>query len=114
MNPNTCCIFMVGFVCPPACRCCSDLFTLDNISVSSYFSRTYTQFSLTPTACDHFSNYNFLKQQARAMQWPMVRIPDEIFRDRSRSGPLFTALLAAYREKNSSSWRAFDLANPKR
>ena len=54
------------------------------------------------------------KQHARAMQWPMVRIPDEIFRDRSRSGPLFTALLAAYREKNSSSWRTFDLPNPKR
>ena len=48
------------------------------------------------------------------MQWPLVRIPDEIFRDRSRSGPLFTALLAAYREKNSSSWRTFDLASPKR
>jgi hypothetical protein len=74
-------------------------------------SRTTT---IPPNASVQFADQKIHKQQARAMQWPMVRIPDEVFRDRSRSGPLFTALLAAYREKNSSSWRTFDLASPKR
>lgn len=55
-----------------------------------------------------------LGRQSRSMRWPMVRVPDEIFRDRSRSGPLFTALLSCYREKSNSSWRNFDLTNPKR
>mmetsp|Transcript_9629 Transcript_9629/g.14258 ORF Transcript_9629/g.14258 Transcript_9629/m.14258 type:complete len:1173 (+) Transcript_9629:138-3656(+) len=55
-----------------------------------------------------------LGKDSQSQYWPILRIPDDIFRDRSRSGPLFTALLSAYRQKASSSWRSFDFTSPKR
>jgi len=47
-------------------------------------------------------------------EWPIVRLPDEILRCRSKNGPLFTLILAAYRQKKESSWRQFDFTSPKR
>ena len=44
----------------------------------------------------------------------MVCIPDEIFRDRSKNGPLFHALVAAFEFKHESTWRNFDLSSTKR
>jgi len=46
--------------------------------------------------------------------WPMVKLPDEIFRDRSTSGPLFTAIISSYQSKKELGWRQFDFFAPKR
>ena len=55
-----------------------------------------------------------LGKDATGLRWPIVRIPDKIFLDRNRGGPLFTALLSAFRYKSTQSWRSFDFKNPKR
>jgi len=44
----------------------------------------------------------------------MVKIPDEIFRDRSTTGPLFTVIQSSYRLKKEYYWRQFDFLAPKR
>jgi hypothetical protein len=47
--------------------------------------------------------------------WPMVKLPDEFFRCRSPTGPLFTILLSAYTYKaKQSNWRQFDFQSKNR
>jgi len=55
-----------------------------------------------------------LGKDAKGFRWPLVRLPDSLFLDRNRGGPLFTALLSAFRYKQTQPWRNFDLANSKR
>eukprot|EP00804_Cyclotella_cryptica_P011665 CCRYP_019688-RB/>CCRYP_019688-RB protein AED:0.29 eAED:0.29 QI:590/1/1/1/1/1/4/570/502 len=52
-------------------------------------------------------------QKNKSKYWPLVRIPDPLFHTRSISGPLFTAILSAFRVKQSSPWRNFNFDNPK-
>jgi hypothetical protein len=47
--------------------------------------------------------------------WPMIKLPDEFFRCRSHTGPLFTILLSAYTYKaKQSNWRQFDFHSKNR
>ena len=47
--------------------------------------------------------------------WPMIKLPDEFFRCRSHTGPLFTILLSAYTYKaKQSNWRQFDFQSKNR
>ncbi|KAL7522392.1 hypothetical protein ACHAWX_007062 [Stephanocyclus meneghinianus] len=54
-----------------------------------------------------------LGRKNQSKYWPLVRIPDPLFHTRSISGPLFTAILSAFRVKQSSPWRNFNFDNPK-
>eukprot|EP00566_Odontella_aurita_P004129 CAMPEP_0113561844 /NCGR_PEP_ID=MMETSP0015_2-20120614/20199_1 /TAXON_ID=2838 /ORGANISM="Odontella" /LENGTH=1172 /DNA_ID=CAMNT_0000463679 /DNA_START=107 /DNA_END=3625 /DNA_ORIENTATION=+ /assembly_acc=CAM_ASM_000160 len=56
----------------------------------------------------------YLGRESKSRRWPFVRLPDHIFRDRSRTGPLYAALISAYRTKSQSSWRNFDMGSNRR
>lgn len=81
-----------------------------------------TASALSPTALARLVDGMRMFQDAhlgnasKKKQWPppLVRIPDLIFRDRSSSGPLFTAILSAFKTKAKSSWRSFDFGIAKR
>ena len=46
--------------------------------------------------------------------WPTSpAIPHQVLSDRTPTGPLYRALLAAFRVKSSSPWRTFNFDNPK-
>lgn len=55
-----------------------------------------------------------LGRDSKSRRWPFVRLPDHIFRDRSRTGPLYAALISAYRTKSQSTWRNFDMGSNRR
>lgn len=50
-----------------------------------------------------------------AKYWPILRLPDVLFSDRSSypNGPLATAIFTAFRIKQTSPWRNFNFDNPK-
>lgn len=44
---------------------------------------------------------------------PIPRLPSPLFHDRSTSGPLFHAIVSAFKVKQASPWRNFNFDNPK-
>ena len=61
-----------------------------------------------------FVKENLGKEAKGGGRWPMVCIPDSVWRDRSRTGPLYVALVAAFRHRQAQKWRNFDFDVTKR
>lgn len=63
----------------------------------------------------HHMPHQMHYQKSKSKYWPTVALPSPIFADRSSypTGPLGIAILSAFRIKQVSQWRNFNMDNPK-
>jgi SWI/SNF related-matrix-associated actin-dependent regulator of chromatin subfamily C len=50
----------------------------------------------------------------KTKKWPLLKLPDEFFRNRDGDGPLFQLFVSAYMYKKEASWRQFDFQSKNR